>query len=89
LFVTAVLPEDALNKDVEWEINWMDGDEDNPTFILDENGVVTGVNEGEGIILVRASDRNGALATCHVRVVKEQTTGEAEDFNGSYHDWEN
>jgi uncharacterized protein YjdB len=82
-----VWPQDAYDKQVIWEMYWMTHDGDNAPFTVDENGLVTALHEGEGEIIVRAADRNGAEAYCSVRVVKEQTEGEAEGFTGSNHDW--
>jgi hypothetical protein len=85
-----VLPEDAYNKDVIWEIDWMSSfGGDDPAFTLSEDGVITAVAEGEGEIVVRAADNNGASTYCTVRIVKELAEGEAEDFTGTNHDWDN
>ena len=86
-----VLPDDAYNKNVIWEIGWVNYNYNvgSSAFTLDENGVVTAVAEGEGEIIVRAADNNGAQAHCYVRVVKDLKEGTTEDFNITNHDWDN
>ena len=86
-----VLPNDAYNKNVIWEIgrvsyNYNAG---SPAFTVDENGLVTALAEGDGEIVVRAADNNGAVAYCYVRVVKDLKEGTTEDFNITNHDWDN
>ena len=93
LAVTAILPEDAENKAFSWDISWMSSDnyENDPVFTVDENGLVIAVREGEGYVRVRALDNNGADAYCSIRVVKEISEGQTEDFSGSgaHHGWDN
>ena len=86
--IATVLPVDAFNKNVEWEVSWID-DYENPAFTLDENGLVTALCEGEGTIRVIALDNNGAVAYCKIKVVQSLAESEAEDFSGSNHDWDN
>ena len=53
-------PEDATNKKLQWSSS-------NPRVaMVDENGLVTGLNSGKAIISVRSS--NGLVKTCEVIV---------------------
>lgn len=82
-----VWPDDAYNKNVEWSVGSKSHEGEESPFTVDENGLVTALHAGEGEIVVRAADKNGAEAYCHVRVVTQLTDGEAEDFTGTNHDW--
>ena len=86
--IATILPADAINKDVEWDIDWLSS-WSNPPFTIDENGLVTALCEGDGSISVTALDDNGAVAYCEIIVVSSLTESEAEDFTGSDHNWDN
>lgn len=86
--IATILPADAINKDVEWDIDWLSS-WSNPSFTIDENGLVTALCEGDGRISVTALDDNGAVAYCEIIVVSSLTESEAEDFTGSDHNWDN
>ena len=62
-----VEPEDATNKEVEWESN----DTDVATV---ENGTVTAVGAGEAMITVTSVGNEEVTATCKVTVTEEKET---------------
>ena len=60
-----VAPSNATDKTLEWSV-------DKPAIAtVDQQGVVTGVAEGEAIVTVKSKDGSGAKQTCKVTVIPE------------------
>lgn len=74
-----VLPEDAINKTLEWASS------DEEVAIVDAEGMITAVGLGEAIVTATATDGSGVSATCMVRVVPtlaESLTIDPKSWNG-------
>ena len=84
LEVTAVLPDDALNKDTYWE----EDDWYRQFATIDDNGLITAVALGDAWIYCRAADNNGAYAWCHVRVSSVNGESNTEGFNNEDKNWD-
>lgn len=59
-----VLPENADNRAVEWSSS------DENIAIVDSNGLVTAVSQGDAVITVITTDGSLLTASCHITVVK-------------------
>lgn len=62
--VAAVIPGNALIKDVKWSSS------DETVATVDEHGIVTAVGEGEAVITVTAVSPYRAADTCTVKVAR-------------------
>ncbi len=64
LQITAeVLPEDAIDKTVTWEVEYGTG-----IAIIDENGLLTGIQEGTVTVIAKANDASGEEGTLEITV---------------------
>ena len=62
-----VLPEDATNKKVVWTSS------DSSVAVVDENGNVVAIKEGQAVITATTTDGTNLTATCNVTVTKPVT----------------
>ena len=84
LRVASILPETALNKEVEWLYD------EEFVSIDTNNGTITAKKEGQAYITVRALDNNGAITYCVVDIVNAANRREGnsnEKFTGENQDW--
>ena len=78
LFVTSILPEDALTKDITWQ------SDDEATALVDEAGTVSGLRRGTTTIRACAADGGGAMAVCTVNVDGGKTLVTFDANGGSF-----
>ena len=57
-----VIPDNAYNKELTWSTS------DSKIAIVDQDGNVTGCNEGNALITAKANDDSGVSVTCAVKV---------------------
>lgn len=57
-----VIPDNAYNKELTWSTS------DSKIAIVDQDGKVTGCNEGNALITAKANDDSGVSVTCAVKV---------------------
>ena len=74
--LATILPEDATNKDIIW------ASDDEKVAIVDKNGVVTGISEGETTIRVKSVDNENIYATCTVEVSRYPVTIDKAELSG-------
>ena len=72
--LTAIVPDDADNKTVEWSSN------NTAVATVDQDGKVTAVAQGKATITVMATDGSNASATCEITVVKLVTSIELNEI---------
>ncbi len=70
--ITAILPETASNKEVEWR------SANENVITVDQEGNVTAVSAGEAFVYVKAKDGSSTEASCYV-TVEEAEPGDAKD----------
>lgn len=73
--VATLLPEDVTNSDLRWNSS------DESVVIVDANGVVTAIADGEAVIMVSTTDGSDLLATCVVTVETKEAGGDVTDYD--------